>query len=449
MNKVLGCLLFLAILCLLLVISGYIVLMHTSLPAKAVAEMLNSDPNIDIKDISGSANKGFTIGDLHFKHGNSEFWFEGLTFRYSGYGDLLAGKIIIYEISMKSGKAVMDFEEASPVGALRSPFQPDASEAQRDQVRPASSGNTPAEDMQLAGIKVFRIDLISFTNFTVQNLDKSVDFVLDEARVDNILAEDGVGSMGEVVITSNMLSFETKRVADPDPKAWYERDAEAVVRPAMHKNIRKDIRWEGEIAMYKGNVRRSSHTIFDGALRSEVSEDSEAIIVEGLTLRDYFHHVSAPDDLRIRFEDKGEGKTSNSVGSFQIGGKVFAVAPLESASSGKLIGTHSQNDIEYTATITFLDKLPVIRTDLASEPAQEPPALLGNLMYGKTEAFSEDEQAKIDELQLLYFQPPEPEPEPEVEDEPPEDAESATDDAPTDPEPEPEPEPEPATDAQQ
>jgi hypothetical protein len=455
MNKVAGCFLFLAIICLLMVVGGYVMMMHTPLPAKALAEMLNTDPNFDIQGISGSASKGFSIDKTHFKSGESEFWFEGLTFKYSGFMDVMSGKIIIYEISMKSGKAVMDFDEIDSGEGVASPFQLNADEAAKDHDDNAAIRRTPAQEMYENGLSVFRIDLIEFSNLTIQNLDKSFDLLLEKARIDNIVAEEGVGSMGELVVDSNMLSLSTSRLSAPNEDAYYHRKVEAVAHPNMHENLIKDLRWDGEIALFKDDASRQSHTLFDGALRTESSENGESLVMEGLTLSDYFKSVSAPEDIRISLKeekDEDDGtKRSATPGSFQIGGKVFVVAPLElqASSDSSLVGTHASDGVTYSATVKLLDKLPFIRTDLASEPVQEPVELLGNLLYAKTTEFTPEEQSKIDELQALYFQPEEvEEPAPEVEDdaepveeEPAEDAEPATPDAKV--------EPEPALDAQQ
>jgi hypothetical protein len=430
MNKVVGCFLFIAILCLLLVVGGYVVMMHTPLPAKALAEVLNQDPNFDVQGISGSASKGFSIDKTHFKSGESEFWFEGLTFKYSGYGDVMAGKIIIHEISMKSGKAVMDFDDLDAGQGVASPFQVDAGEAAKDHDNDTALKRTPAQEIFESGISVFRIDLIEFSNLTIQNLDKSFDLLLEKARIDNIVAEEGVGSMGELVVESNMLSLNTSRLSDPDQNAYYHRKVEAVAHPNIHDNLIKDLRWDGEIALYKDDASRQSHTLFDGALRTESSEDGESVIMEGLTLSNYFKSVSAPEDIRISLTEKGEGddtKRSATPGSFQIGKKVFVVAPLElqTAQDSSLVGIHESKGVTYSAKIQLLDDLPFIRTDLSSEPEQEPVELLGNLVYGKSEDFSEEEQAEIDRLQALYFQPPEAEKAKEGETD--DDAEPATD----------------------
>jgi hypothetical protein len=451
MNKVVGCFLFIAILCLLMVVGGYVVMMHTALPAKALAEVLNSDPNFDIQGISGSASKGFSVEKTHFKSGENEFWFEGLTFKYSGYGDVLSGKVIIYEISIKSGKAVMDFDELDAGQGVASPFQVNADEAAEDNAENARIRRAPAQEIYEAGLEVFRIDLIEFSNLTIQNLDKSFNLLLEKARIDNIVAEEGVGSMGELVVESNMLSLSTSRLPEPDENAYYHRKVEAIAHPQMHENLLKDLRWNGEIALAKDDASRQSHSLFGGALRTESSEKSESVVMEGLTLSDYFKSVSAPQDMRISLteekDDAGATKRSTSPGSFQIGAKVFVVAPLalQTSQEPSLVGTHDSNGVTYSAKVQLLDKLPFIRTDLSSEPAQEPVELLGNLVYGKTADFTPEEQSEIDELQALYFQPPEPVKE---EEETVDDASDVIEEEPADDAPE-EEEPEPALDAQQ
>ena len=58
---------------LVMALAGYLVIFHTSLPAKAIVGLINQSPNVNIKGIEGSFSSGFSVETIRItdKQGNN------------------------------------------------------------------------------------------------------------------------------------------------------------------------------------------------------------------------------------------------------------------------------------------------------------------------------------------------------------------------------------------
>jgi hypothetical protein len=368
----LGCLLNLLIgfvlLILALVVCGYIALMHTALPFRALASLIESggtNLNLKITGITGSISSGFGIKSMRWTGGE----IADTRVAYSGFRDLWSRKELILR-DIHVGKAHIDITGWTNTAQPASP--------------PAS---TPAAAPGEFPLKLFQIDRLTLEDVVLTN--RLTGFSLEMPRLEwtGFKAMKGKVEFGQLKADTDRLKIATKDT----PAAEFQKVVEGTLLPKLHPVIRRPIDFIAELGYAQSNVTCRVRAFY-GKLNFELRPDHTASLhCTDLNLADYFD-APLPQNLTVELAVVADNKSKTYSmkllgGSFKLGVSTFEIQAQDTSDTKPVLAVSRADGEEFSYELVASEKPCRFQQQITAKPPVSPQDTLAKVFYGKS--FSE------------------------------------------------------------
>lgn len=394
---------------LLLIFIGYLLLMHSALPLRLMANIINKDDQISIEGVGGSISKGITIKSLRASddQGN-ESVFEGLVVQWGDINRMRTKReVVIEEIGLERAHIFMDFSESEP-----------ESEAE------SSEENTEGSSSSGDPLNLFEIKKIDIRKVILQAKDGDFKLELDRFLMEGLRIKDDNFDLASLSVASNMLDLrleDTDSVMFDGKKIPFKRRIVGTVKSDFHETLARDIGFTVELGAISGAMVTRLEA-FDGAVKIlDLGKTGKAsATVEAFTPSDYFgpEYGGPIKDLSMKVvsieKEPETDQTSQQLeeGQFTLGTTKFVMAAQTigeqkkggSMSALPILATARQGDLKITAALTEKKAPPFFRINLASEPTRRQPELLSLLLFETPFAeLSAEQVAEVKKIETQHF----------------------------------------------
>lgn len=288
-----GCLA--VIVSILLMIGGvWFVVFHTSLPAKGVLSLLELNPKLEIKGVSGSISKGFSIRSIRYQHDDTKTsHIDDIGFSYKK--SLKA--FVIEDFHVKSAYVYLDLSKKDSDNEEK--------EKQTEGERKKTSSGTPFN-------KDFIIERITINDITIDDPKNGKKIFLEKINSDGIMLGHGQLRFGNFLISSPNLNL---KMVPMDPEAEHQTgsrlDISADIDSNLHPYIKKNIEFSGMFDFNSSPPTFFRFYGFDGSIKldTDSGKDTSRMAINGFTPYEYFN-----DDRLLPLSDiylKAENRFSN------------------------------------------------------------------------------------------------------------------------------------------
>ncbi len=299
---------------LLVICAGWYVVFHTSLPAKGVLSLLELDPKLEIKGVSGSISKGFGIRSIRYRHDDTKTsHIDDIGFSYKK--SLKA--FVIEDFHVKSAYLYLDLSKKSS--------DEEETDIKAEGERKKPSSGTPFN-------KDFIIERITINDITIDDPKTGKKILLEKINSDGVMLGHGQLQLGNLLIASRNLNI---RMVPMDAAGDYgtgsRLDITAEINSAFHAYINKDIEFTG---IFDLNANPPTFFKFDGfngkvKIDADLYEDSVHISLTDFTPFEYFNDDRLLPLSNIHFKAKNQLKNSDKIGiEILSGGFVFGNTPF-------------------------------------------------------------------------------------------------------------------------
>lgn len=356
-----------------LMISGYYAIFHTSLPAKAIVGVINQSPDVDIRGLDGSFSSGFSVESILLTddNGNTNSLDDIKLYYESGNES-----ITITEFHVDKGHFYID---SSKITSTSGEIDEEAS-------------NTGENSMGLY------IQKMSITNITIEDIYTGEQFKLDGLQVQDLKFGDSA-HLGKLLLESDNCNIKIAPVKNSDPQTY---TFDATLKQALHKKILKDISLQGQ------TYRKNNNTKFKfSAFEGKVKLSEERLKISDFNLNQYF--LGAPPIYNLNLDIKANEGFGNAQGSFLIGNALFNINPTIKISdkSYQYVIAECESDkgifkifIQSEAENNF------VNLKIESSPAMSTEDILATLVYSKkSKELEKVEKQELNKL-LKYFMSP-------------------------------------------
>lgn len=393
-----------------LLVAGYIVLMHTPVPFRQFARALEQEEDMQFEGIEGSLATGIEIEKVSFPPVDGKRpEVHGVKVRYSGFWDLVRGRVIFEEVTVASARLYGSGPLRGFAGLSRNDFEWD------EQIEIDENALVRVESLEIKDV-VYEDTLSG--ELTRFDLFRWKDFEARATRFD----------LGEWTIQSDWLDVVTVP-AEPIERNGLQwtpaRRYEAVLKQAGHEALRREIpltlaiRADAlpSVQWYVGAFDQKLER-YSLSARQEVWHGENLDLNEWLEVEELVLPKIADLHVETRSAPGGSGLELVQVesGRFALGETTFvldegAFDPRET----KEIVARGEVSVGGQATdvvIAFVD-LPGSGSRygwecrLRSEPPADQEALLAAVLFAKSpEALTDSERVALGVTERLYFERP-------------------------------------------
>ncbi len=399
----------------LLAIIGYYVLMHTAVPLRLAAKILNQDQQIRIEGIAGSISRGFTIASIRYiDDSGNESILEGLALQWSDIGRMRKNReLVIDQIGLRRAHLYIDTSDDTT--------QPKSEATPTGSSSTASSGNK---------LSLFEIKNVDIREVVIESTTGDFKLVLDETLMKGFRIKGDEFDLASLSISSNFLDLHLEDAATATiagEQIPFRRKVVGVLKPEMHKSLTKPIDFSIELGAIAGQMVTRFRG-FNGSVEAVDlgPQGYEAITLNDFTPADTFApEVSGPVsklsiEIRTGEEDPRTGLRPTQLvsGNLTLGTTLFTMAPqvlrkdLDESNehSESMVATSQRDGLEITATLKQSQEPPFYQVVLSSNPPREQHDLLALLWFEKTYGdLTPDQAAEVDAAHkkgLITFTPP-------------------------------------------
>ena len=299
----------LAVFVVAIVVSVWLIIMHSSLPLRTVTRLIEkggADSNLKITGVSGSLASGLSFKQVKWDDGE----ITDMRFRYSGIMDVMRRKeLIIYE--MHVGSATIDHN-----------FLNDESEEKESKSTDASSPRGKSTEPPL---RLLRIDRVSLNQIIIRNTSTGNTIHIPKIEWTGFKAEKGGAlELGNLEADSDHLVIKTST----PPASDYQKRLEITLMPKLDARILKPVR----IDAYLGEKDSKAHfdiKAFDETVTFTSGADgNQQIRAEGADLADF---IDAPLPNKLNLDasladpESADSTLTVRSGSFLLGVKSFEI----------------------------------------------------------------------------------------------------------------------------
>lgn len=386
---------------LLLILAGYFILFHTSVPFQMVAGEnfdFNGNP-VEINGVSGSISSGFEIEEVVVHGEDQDSRIEGLTLHYNGIWDTVSNeRIVIEELSADKAEFHVGNDFFSFVNSGDSE---DHSDFDYDDVEFDSDGG------DMSGL--FELKELNFKNTTLRSDDGHIDIDIPLIRIAGLKIEGDDFDLQELEIQSNCLNMQ---LVDATPDSLdgielpFKRKIIGNVLPQIHASVKSPIDFSVELGAKNGSTV-SRLTAFNGEFQSCSLPGGDTVVQFTDFLPERFLDPGSfvvPEQLNMNARISKDGRVAVSEGSFKIGLTEFAIPEQEvdeNDPDAKIVSSGTAGNTDVTASMVLLEDQvwPPFRVHLESEQTMNPKELFANVYYHRPfEELAEDEQQKVKSL---------------------------------------------------
>lgn len=369
----------------LVVLVGYYLVMHTSLPLRLVASAMEEDGSISIEGIGGSISRGFTVEEFrHTDPSGNQSVLEGLKITWGDINRMRKHReLVIEEISLRRAHLFLDNSEIA-------------------EAEERGNGSTTGNGEPL---NLFEIKKVDIRQVVIESTTGDFKLELDEIRMDGLRIERNDFSLAALTVGSNLVDLEVQDASTANiagETVGFQRAIVGTIKPGIHKSLIKEIDLAVELGARGGEVVYRARAL-NGSVEvvSLGRGNHETVRVDDYSSADYFApEVASPVvdlSLRLRTGDPTPGTGARpgllESGRFTLGTTAFTIAPHtvteDTTAPGSkplpLIGTAKVGDVEITATLDEPHSPPpLFRVDLSSQPERETQDLVALLWFGKS-----------------------------------------------------------------
>lgn len=378
------------------VVTGWILLMHSSLPLRAVGSMIETggaDSNVEVHGLSGSLASGLHFDRISWDEGE----IEDVRVSYSGpFRFLFRKELILHEVHVGKAHLTADwsFDKESESRTTRERGET------RDDWRD-SRHDPPAE----TPLKLFRIDRVSLNDIVLTDRATGVTFSIPSLQWSGFRVAGEEIDFGTLSAESDWFEIET-HAPSAEP---YQRKFVLTLLPAMNELIRQPLDVTCDLGVEQGDPVFDLRAFGDTARLTVGADQRGRLAVAGLNLADYIDGP-LPQNVSLRADVADAGHETGFMriegGSFDLGQRTFELEPGTPGLEGdplehSILLARSPGDgveIRYEIPMTGEDEddgAPVPR--LTSTPEMSPERLLAEVFHGADPAdLTDEQQARLD-----------------------------------------------------
>ena len=354
-----------------LALAAWLLLMHSSLPLRGVASMIEgvgSQSHLKVTGISGSLASGLQFNKMKWDDGE----ISDVRLRYSGIMDVIRRKqLILCEVYVGSALIDTNFQNDKPQAA-ESPKK-----------------STPEGKPTDWPLRLLQIDRVSLNHLVIKDRASGVTLNIPKFDWTGFKAEKGSKvEFGNLDADSDYLTVKTT-----GPRSSrYQRRFEVGIMPKMHEGILKPIHIATELGLENGKLIFDLSAL-DETVRMTVGADGIGRLhAEGANLADFIAGP-LPQNLMIDAEagtpDASEPSIKVNGGSFQLGMKSFEIQPTpaegpqDQAKASVLLAVSRDTDRQFRYEVSVSDaEHESFKPLLTSTPPMSPEDILATLFHG-------------------------------------------------------------------
>lgn len=373
----------------LLLVFGYYVLMHTSLPLQFLASIGNSFERVTIRGVIGSFSSGFEITELRWQGEDGRVTVLEVLRVVSKdvIGALQGRRLVIDEIALQRAHIILPAD--------------DLGQSRRESSDEFAEHGPESVDQPLELLEIRKLD-IGEVIFEQANGD--VAFVIDKIHMAGFRLEGDTFELAELNVGSSFIDLELEP-AEPTEMGGqtvlFTKRVVGRLKPEAHAAIRRPIDFAVEVGARGGELVTRTRA-FDGAVEwIDLGQKGLTLTLREFTAAEYLDDQVAvlPEKLSLRLEvaaaSRGVRETARvERGEFLLGGRRFEIAPQE-------FRANSSDDLQFIRVeASSLIGTRVIEASVG--PADEAP-------YYRTWFSTEAGEAHLLDLALVFFGIPIPE----------------------------------------
>jgi hypothetical protein len=378
---------------LLLVLGGYFLVMHSSVPLQLAAKAMGTVNDITIKGIDGSISSGFTIEEMRSSDSQgNESVLEGLSLKWSDMTKLRTSReLIIEEIALE--RAHIYISSSDEEGQTDSP-----SEENHDRgVARTEQEGTPLE--------LFEIKKVDIREVVIESTTDDFKLELNQILMEGFRIQNDDLELETLTIGSNFIELQLEN-AEPTTiegqNVAFTRRLVGSLKPAVHGSLDREIDFTVEMGAIDGNfVNRIQ--MLDGAVEviNLGNGGLQRLRIDNFNPADYFSKewqgLLSEISLVVK-SDTPDPQTGLRIvkaesGEFAIGNTTFFVEPqilLEEgpeanadAPTPPIIATGKRDGLTITAKLEKLNAPPYFGVSLSSTPERKPRELLALILFNQ------------------------------------------------------------------
>jgi hypothetical protein len=343
----------------------WLVIMHTALPLRSVANLIEEDgaeSNLRITGVSGSLASGLTFQKVAWDDGE----ITEMRFRYSGIMDVIRRKqLIIHE--MHVGSATLDT-------TFLADSNEDAETAAADTSAPKGKSTEPP-------LRLLQIDRVSLNKIIIKNPATGDTVNIPTIEWTGFKAEKGAPlQLGDLFADSDHLVIKT---SNPTASA-YQKRVEVTLMPKLDAKILQPIRIDAHLGEKDGKAVFDIKAFDETVTFTTGADGRQHLRAAGANLT-AFIDAPLPDRLQLDAEVTGPTLTVRA-GSFLLGGKSFEIQPTtvseDQTEGAALLALHREGGTEIRYMIPA-GKNPSFIPALTGTPAMSPEDLMALIFHGR------------------------------------------------------------------
>lgn len=380
---------------LLLILIGYLVIFHSSIPIKWVVNQVTEDTNkLEMHGLRGSLASGISAKRMTVHGDAGESSIDDFAFRYNGIIDCVRNKrLIIRELSATKSVFVVanDFFAGSD--------DPDEDDPATEVA--GEEGETDGD-----GLSLFELRELRFENSSIRTADGSTRIEIPLIHLAGLKVENDDFDLATLEVVSDYLNIELSD-ATPDEveghRLPFTRKITGRVLPGIHEIVKAEIDFMVEFAAIASDpiVRI---TASGGALQQITLPDGTSVLrVNGLSIGRFLGTGvdMLPERLTMTARE-GDDNISIEDGEFFLGLTRFEISSQKLNAKEKhaaLLAKGQADGREIVAVLRPTDEQawPPLTIEFRTEPPIAQPELLALIYFQRSyDATSPEEKLRID-----------------------------------------------------
>jgi hypothetical protein len=398
-----------------LVIGGlatlYFVVMHTSVPFKALESMLasaNTNAHFKVEGISGTISTGFKIRSIRWgEDGVGAGEIEDVRVSYSNFWELMGGRRIVFR-EIHIGRAHLDVTGLGELVSSANTSSVNFGNKPPTNYTWTTAGGRSARN----GPDLVQIDKVTVEDVFLTNRATGLSLAIPSIQWTGFKAAKGQVELGRFEVDSDRLKITTKegRTVEVDGRQIaFQKRIEGTLLPGLDKSISRPIAFTVDAGAAQGKLVVRA-TAFEGGLEIYRAPGQDGFLrCKDLDLGSYFD-APVPRALTVSAV-MAPGNRSNQSrlklggGSFKLGVRTFEIQPAELertegagdvSQTNNLTAVSHSNGEEFTYRLIVSEEPWEVRQSLAARPAMTPQDTLAKVFTGSS--YGELDPAQREEI---------------------------------------------------
>jgi hypothetical protein len=398
-----------------LVIGGlatlYFVVMHTSVPFKALESMLasaNTNAHFKVEGISGTISTGFKIRSIRWgEDGAGAGEIKDVRVTYGNFRELMGGRRIVFR-EIHIGRAHLDVTGLGELVSSANTPSVNFGNNPPTNYNWTTAGGWPARK----GPDLVKIDKVTIEDVFLTNRVTGLSLAIPSIQWTGFKAANGQVELGRLEVDSDRLKITTKegRTVDVDGRqVAFQKMLEGTLLPGLHKSISRPIAFTVDAGTAQGKLVVRA-TAFEGGLEIYRAPGQDGFVrCKDLDLDSYFD-APVPRALTVSAvmvpgNRSRQPRLKLGGGSFNLGVRTFEIQPAELertegaddvSQTNNLIAVSHSDAEEFTYQLIVSEEWWKVRQSLTARRAMTPQETLAKVFTGKS--YEELDPAQREEI---------------------------------------------------